>query len=838
MQTIRAIILLLFVTVSARAVNLLPNSSFECGAGNGWIEWQTANSAVLGEAGRTAWGNLEFINGLLTNDAFHGRYSMRVPVGPRLQSRAIWLTNGTYTVSFYGRGTVAMPFGIINGSGLPGTGLPVNNAALTGTWTQFSAQFVADSNAFYWVKFGYTLAPAQVDAVQVEPGSSVSAYAPQYPVELALSCDNTNSMWFSGDAAAFTMNFWNNGPASLVAARYNVTDVWNSNVFSGTTLVSLSDGTNTSQSVTLPSRTGWFRVTAQAGTSQDEMAMVVYPYLSNITTSVSGDWLGGHGHISPFHVNREILANRKWTRALSPNIIASRWNFLQPNSISQWVFNPVAFTNYAAEGQNIVCPLTSQDGYWPHWATNVDGTASMSAYSNYCWRLVTEVVGLGLTNTYFELWNEPFQSGPVTPINLQLATNYATLMTYGIWGITQAFPQAKIIAIGGAFGAGEWAEEAWTNISAASQAAVTVISTHMYPQDNSSDPNEGEYEASHYSNPGGWILRFGSIRPVWNTESGTYDTGPIVGLNGMWPAAYNVQSSPAIEATRNELMSRQLSSLVRVLTEALRCIGYTFEKYFYYDSRYFNDASFQGIQPYPADYRQVDRPCVVSLSVAASMVKAGLGPITNTTTGPYMETYLFTNALGHAVVAAWSADRRNRTLTLTNSNYKLVDAMANQIQTNSLTARICRVPRYFVSSTLTTAQLSNMVVNASAVIVADVLPPQISLDVYPPGVWNGQANAQLFKWTALDDTATAWITDTTATNVMYRWKLDGGSYGSYSQSNHVWIPNLASGAHTFYVSARDASGNVSEATFGSVPDASQLNVSGTLTVTGNLTIGP
>src|SRR6185295_4123076 len=76
-----------------QAANLIPNSSFECGVGRGWLNFGTDASAFMGNAFET--------RSLLTNDAFHGRYSLQV-LGTTY-TRGIWLTNGTYTFSFYAK---------------------------------------------------------------------------------------------------------------------------------------------------------------------------------------------------------------------------------------------------------------------------------------------------------------------------------------------------------------------------------------------------------------------------------------------------------------------------------------------------------------------------------------------------------------------------------------------------------------------------------------------------------------------------------------------------------------------------------------------------------------
>jgi len=786
------------------AANLIPNSSFECGIGRGWLTFGTANSPFL--------GNLAEARTWVTNDAFHGKYSLQV-LGT-CYSRAIWLTNGTYTFSMYAKcnnaGAGPFYYGMLDGGNLYGVP-PPTSTNIAGTWTRYTSPFTASSNAFYWAKF-YTFQNFcfQVDALQLESGTNATTYAPAATIEAGLNIGSSNSMWFTGSTPTFSINFWNEGAATNVLAEYHVLDVWNNDIFPGQNTSALAASTNTITTVTLPStRTGHLRITSRllsVNDSGDEATLIVYPFASNTTANASTDWLGGHPNASPFHVQREMMAGRRWGRILSPDYAATRWDYIEPTR-DNFTFYDFTLTNLSNGGMTILAPLTPTDGTWPTWATNADGTADLNAFSNYCNKVV------GHYKAYCSNWevgpNEPFQTGPLVPLNVQIATNYSKVLAAGISGITNADASAKIVAMAGAYGGGDWAWQVWTNLSAGSQAAVTYVSTHIYPQDNALDPNAAEDAASHFSNPGGWITFFSGVRPVWNTESATYSAGPIKGVTGIWPINYDVQSTFSPEAWRNESENRQLSSLVRILTQALRCIGYGMQKFFYYDSRYWNDANFVSTQPYGADYLQVDRPEIASLSIAQSLVARGFGRVVNAG-AVALEMYSFTNSAGNPVVAAWNYDRVNRGLTLTNSTLGLVDAMGNQIQTNLATARVARVPRYFVSSTLTLAQLSNTLASATVASAADILAPQVSFDIAPSGNWSGATNAALVKWTALDDTWTAWPPGTGSSNVVYKWKLDSGSYGAYSQSNHVWFSNLASGNHTVYVTAADAAGNAAE----------------------------
>ncbi len=858
----RAFLLLLAFSLSgfpAFGSNLIPNSGFECGFGRGWIQYGTSDSGYLGNARQPG--------GFLTNDAHSGTYSL-VAKG-EIYTRGMYLLATNYSLSFWAKASSAGAgpffFGMLADSEI-GNGSVVGTTNIAGAWTRYTLTYTAPSNGFYRAKLFTFQANIDflIDDLQLETGSSATTYAPAATIEMALSSENTNRMWFSGDSVTLKFNFWNDGAQALARARYGIYDGKNSNVFTGDISVTLAAATNTTYTVTLNGlRAGWYRVASRLLTvndSGDELALVNYPYVSNLVTHATNDWLGGHSHASLYHVQRELMANRKWSRTLSPNYINTRWDLLEPTRGATYTFYDDHITNLTYQGMNVIATLTPTDTYWPLWATNADGTADMMAWSNYCQKVVAHLYPLGVR--WFEVGpNEPYQTGPFTnvfggltttaadsvagmaytgtnkPFNSRVSTNYARALAYGIAGATNGNVGVKIVAMAGAYGAGEWADEVWLALTANLQGWIAAVSTHIYPQDNATDPNDGEYAGFHFSNPSGWITRFRSRGvQIWNTESGTY-YGPssFKGMNGMMPIAFDLVSDLGgyPEASRGETMQRQLTSTARILTQALRCMGYGFDRYFYYDSRFFNVQSFNGSQPYPADFTGVDHPHIFTLSVAASLIRHGTGPITNTTYLHYIEAYACTNGAGNAIVPIWCNDVTNKTITLDNAAFAVLDESGNQIQTNNATVRLGRIPVYLWSGTRTLAQLSNSVAGATVAVVADNLPPQISIDIAPSGSWSGATNAQLFKWTAIDDMSSACpsnivthLTDT-KTNVVYKWKLDGQPYGAYSQSNYVWIPNLAAGDHTFYVTASDAAGNAQEVSYQFTATNRFINVSGT-----------
>lgn len=866
---------ILLSVLTASAANMVPNSSFEAGYGRGWIPFQTGNSGV--------YGNRSFISGLMTNIAFHGGSSFVIPREARVLSRAFWLTNGTWCLSYYARSASGSSGGgfrayVYREYDLYAVTPPFQSATMTGTYTRYTTNITVTTNAFYKVKLYNVSSDVFIDAVQVELGSSPTTYAPQSTVECGIALGGTFGMFFTGDTPTFNFILRNEG-ASATNARvaYEVFDTWNSNLVTATVLVTCAASASATNTVTLPTRTGWLRVVSRLldfPDSYDESHTIVYPHASNTVGNATNDWLGGHPYSSTFHVRHEMLAGRHFGRKVGPDYFNTRWDVVEPTR-GNMTFYAEAFSNCWANGMLLIGPLTPTDGGWPTWATNADGTWDRMAVSNFAFRCVQTN---GPYVYAWELGNEPYQSmhtgfGPYAdiaagdphaggtnlPINLRVATNYTKYMAALISGITNADPNAKIIAMAGAYGNGDWSWEAWTNLSADLQSWVTAVSTHIYTEDQRFDPNDAFYTSItvDFSHPVGWANTWRGIRPVWNTESGAYGAGYVQGLNGLFartfaspdvfPGIYDPMADFASEGIvndsyRSEALNRSITETARCLSTALRCLGFGFEKFIYYDSREFTDDSLKGTQPYPTDYLQVDRPELVSLAIAQEkFVRRGFGPISNAFV--LLEMYMYTNGIGQSVVAAWNAGRTNLTLTLDNAAFAQYDVMGNLLQTNALTAKVSRVPTYFVSGTRTVVQLSNTFRTCSVAHAADILAPQVSIDVAPTGTgWD--TNRVLFKWTAVDDFSYAWPTNVetlssrTATNVMYRWKLDSGSYTPYSQSNHVWMFNLTPTNHNFYVTAKDTTGNAQEWRYEfstPITNTTILNVSGTANI-GTITV--
>lgn len=796
-----------------RAANLVPNSSFEVGPGRGWSTW--------GGPGGNRGGNRDSYAACLNDTHWHGTKSFQVP--GRLECRNIWLNAGTYTSTAYVRApsNLTVWFGIMNSSKLDA--VPSDSFTITNGWQRITSTFVATSNFFYVVKIYHvsdTIYPL-VDAVQLEAGSSATAYAPSGTLELGLDTADPYNLVMLGDAQQFRFRFWNEGASTTVAGEYKIYDMWNRLVASNSINQTLATSATT-VAVNLPATNGWLRITSRLWStnfnlndSWDETAVSVLPYAASTARNTNG-FLGTHPGYFSNPVNRERRSGFSFGRDLSP-AAGVRWTTIEPTP-GTFAYNDAVMLEFCTNNLEPFCTLaTGLDGVWPPWATNADGSASFDLYTNYIGKTVARYSAPPYNVHYWELCNEPqnFTSNPdFRDQSYSAGTNLAHLTDMAVKAVRDADPLSYIIAMGGINSATYHAWIVWTNLLPATQTKINALSCHLYPNDNNLDPNAAETD-THYSSPREWALVFAGIKPVINSESGTWSVGGHKTLNSVLQGNYDLSSSPAFEASRIEAQARSQASVDRSLVACLRSLGWG-SKYFNYWSQHINDqlVDLAPTDPTVLEYTGAEKPNGVALLMTTKFAGLGFGRFTNANDAAgIIEFYQFTNTLGTSI-AAWTSDRSLQTLTLTNSNCALYDCMGNMIQSDILTIPLNRTPRYIVFGSLTQAQASNTVRFATVAAATDTLPPNLSIDIAPSGAWDGTSMLLLAKWTGNDENKLIWPATGPATNIVYKWHLDSDSDTTYSASNHAWLPpDLANGNHVLYVTARDSAGNTSQASY-------------------------
>ncbi len=796
--TAGGLILLSFASLSGVAApNLIPNSSFECGSGRGWQMWSEKDNG----------GSPLSIKDQIVNGGWHGNKSAKILSFYNLHSRPVWLEAGkSYTFTFYASADGGNSFryeictidNVNNGTG--GWIVP------TKAWTRYAFTFAPPTSYWYMVGWWHYQGgmTAYVDGIQLEVGTVPTPYQPMAVQEVGLETPALYNTLYDGDAKQVEVKWWNDGAATTNSVHYEVFDLWNRKRSSGFLTSVLPARSATTASIPLP-LTGWQRVVTRIpniNDSRDELTLAVLPTSGNGAPGTNGVF-GAHSNWDTNQIRYLRQAGYGWTRSLSPALNLFRWRLVEP-SRGNFVWTDAGVEMFAGNGLSVLATLSDVDGEFPPWAVRADGSINMSDYSNYVWRVVNRYKD---KVRYWEIWNEPAQSGPLW---LRVSTNYASMLSVGAAAVKAADPAGKVVAFGGVFDE-IWAQIVWNLLSPADRARIDVISCHIYPRDNSLDPNDWDWDPRLSR----WKQAFGSIRPIWNTETGTWSRGGMLTENVIWN--YRTEVPFADEYLRAEQMIRSKVAVERVVRNLIRSLGNGFRNYFYYDHRAWTSTMMPLTQPTVWEYTDSPRPVGVAVSIASRFLDqySSARQITNAASLA-VEMYLF-QVGSSSVVAVFSIDRVSRQLTVTNTSFTVYDVMGNPLAFPPGKLVTTRTPQYIVSTTLSANQLEQTLTSASLTTVADTNPPNVSVDIAPSGTWGG--GTALLKWTGIDDTYVN--SPAYKTNVAFAWKFDNDPYPAFSQTNFVRA-NVAAGNRTLWIKARDRDGNVSETSYVFAPEENPI----------------
>lgn len=821
--------------------NFVPNSSFELGGTRGWI--------IYGSGGATSYGNESSTAGRVsTNESVHGSNSMRWMT--RIISCPMYLSNGNYTLTYSMKATAAITAywtNVAHDFRIQ----PTVPLAITTSWTRYTNQWVAASNGYYAIKFEIITTPPNttcfLDAMQLQRGTVATDYTPTLAVESGFDTSDIDHVLFSTDPKQFRVRFWNNTGTNTSASQYyEIRDMWNSNVLSGTVSTNALVPGHTAINVATPSgRTGWMRVWGyqpNVNDSIDELTVSVFPYAASTTVNTNGV-IGGHPEWGTYGVKRDRKLGYTASRDLSP-AHGMRWASVQPTAFGPFVWSGGGINNSDYEAASfstngtmpliVLTPTNGDDPYWPPWAVNGSGAADINLWSNYCRQVVLRFSPPPSNCWNYEIGNEPhniitptdFLGGNPGTLSYDLAaSNRARFMVAGAQAVRIAFPNAQIIGIAGENIASRgWST--WTNMTAPEQALFNVISAHLYPQNHGNDnPNLPAFYDDDFSRSASviaWKQIFGSIRPLWNTESaGQGGIGGFLGPVSLASWNYVPHGFLSPEAGRNwRVADRKVVSVDRESRTVIRSLGLGFKKVFNYFSRYFDDVNMNPNESFFASNQEFNGApkvgAVASLIAANHFIRyPGLGRVTNSAVPGFIEAYMFTNELG-TVIGIWATDNYERALTTADGRFALHDAHGNLVATNQVTYRIGRTPSFLVSGALTTAQLSNAVAAATVAFVPDLTGPNVSIDVSPIGmVAIGTTN--FWKWTLTDRGRQPWSIgpNFSPDHLTFTSRIKFAAadpWISMGSSNHFRHAFTAIGTNQLWVEGKDASNNVSVAT--------------------------
>ncbi|MGI0016585.1 MAG: triple tyrosine motif-containing protein, partial [Nitrososphaera sp.] len=319
---------------------------------------------------------------------------------------------------------------------------------------------------------------------------------------------------------------------------------------------------------------------------------------------------------------------------------------------------------------------------------------------------------------------------------------------------------------------------------------MDYISTHLYP---ASSLDAEDFKSN--------IVDKFNIS-VWNTETGAWDLGFYKGSNSNF-FTQGEAIWPHLEAERYYWGS--LAAPEELAINFLHSIGNGLAQYFYYDSRLIVHPGYFQWHPTILEYDDTIRSKGIAYAILARFFdySKGLG---NLSSDPNTYAYLFDRG-GTPLVALWTADQSNKSITPSTSQFKVYDIMGNEIPGIGSTIKYNRTPVYVEGQGVSVDQLRAAFSQGIISNSSDNTPPNLSIVSCPTGPTHIR-NLQL-RWIAIDETSVPSTVKPLA--ILYSHKLAGrdSSWSPWTAKTYVDYDNLNPGRYTFCVQARDEQGNLS-----------------------------
>lgn len=819
--------------------NKCPDSSFECGGNRHYI-------TDTGEHTRD-----HIISG-----GSHGanRWRTTVPVeggGGYRFTRAMWLeveehqfsyddsANEANTAGYFILETHAEP--IMSGGGANGAFYTTQVAVVRKV-----ISYTPAAAGYYQLGFFHNQATMShyVDKIQVEVGAVATDWEPMFTVEMGLVTDADYNTFFDGDTKQFKVKWWNDGAETTKLLIYDIYDGrTNEKLIAGSLGVVLPTGATTS-TIALPTHNGIMRIMARIADLDcwDEITVCVIPAAAESGVNASGTF-GGHTQASVAQITFLRKMGLTWTRTLSPHTVF-RWIAIEPTE-GAGLWQDANVTALAGGGMKVLGVIhggLDKTGA-PDWAHNPDNSLKLDKWAAFCTAVVARYKH---QVNYWELWNEPLQSGDGgTPqaVWISVAANYASMVDTAVTAIIAEDATAKVVAMAGVPDE-EWAEDVWGALSAPTKAALFANSCHLYPPDNGTDAAGDQNEPDLDPRPAEWAAKKAALGglPIINSECATWNRGAQRGLNVISGFGYSGDWSgpPSIEWARGEEMHRSFPSVDRIMREILLCL-FNFgvgAKAFQYDHRNVSLQQRSSTTTGAWEYTKTPRPTLAAIAIASSFIDAFTSAAKLVNAVASLTMGIFESG-GRRVVVAWDYNRDNLQLATAQTGFTVYDVMGNEMVNPPGKIRIGRSPIYIASSTLTVGQITDMMEDSVVSEFVDIHPQNLSIDIAPSGLWGG--GDATFKWGATDKTRT---NSTAHTNVVeFRSKLDAGAWSAWGQI-HYLTTSVAAGNHTLAVQSRDTDGNISEAihvfnaTASGPVNVTNPSTSGTEQVDGVLVMDP
>lgn len=690
-------------------VNLLPNSSFECGS-SGWGSiaelpgWGGNLNLLVGEVDTTAgmFHGSSFKIALTpqTLPVFYFDYFplYRVPVKAPLLANRGWIAvepGAAYTLSAYMKA---------NREGLAGV-LSVHQAyrenlhreiELTTQWKRYSFTFRPQAGQIF-VAMGPDLrasnqdtGTAWIDAVQLEKGTEATPYAVRAPVEVGLETNQLGNMFPYGDEPQVTAIVFNAGEGSKsVTLNVQVTDFDDAIVHEAAVTVGAPPGRSAAVPIRLGvRRKGFYRLNVKA--QEAEVALTRPMRLAIIEPYDRRDSLFGMNHAWPWpellDLSKQIGLRwfRDWSlkwHDVEPE--KGKFTFGQPdeqiNRVLERDLNVIALLPFPSS--NWSSSLAAQTNATGNYPTGLERVAAMprdlGEFTDYVHSTVGHYRG---RLRVWEILNEPvFTSYALPRAKGYQAADYVRLLRVGYQAVKEADPCALVIG-GIAGGPSTYTQEF---IEADGLRWVDALNLHVYPGLTAPDAYEEPLRQLREK-----MRSAGADKPIWFTEGAYYadDDTPYEPFDNTWLKPADSE----IEVAEWQIKFNTL------------LLAYGAEKIIYHSGTpgSLNDENLAGIF---FEWAGMPRKMTVTQSAMVDLLTPpvkSLGPLQCPET---IKAYGFETA-GRTVVVAWAKeDTETVQILLTGKPWRAVDLQGNELEAGNIV--LTDRPVYFVSQRTTFKQL-------------------------------------------------------------------------------------------------------------------------------------
>lgn len=797
--------------------NLLPNSSFE----TGWNRWQfertTAMSSnllytpVLAEAWSSDGGRTGRSYARINDAKF--RYSfIYAPVRLPRDLR-------NYTLSWYARSSSAglsysvqwKPLAAQSSyAAIPNpTGYTWNLSTTSTNWIRYSTNFAWAGVPTSEIRIDWYSAAASgaayvdVDDVQLEEGTTATAYAQAEPVEIGVTSGRLGNLYGPSDTIDVSAVTYNSLAYSTnVSATVAVFDYLGRRVsYTTNTWTAASGGSTNSLGLSVTGYGTWrvqVKPTSARIPSDVETIFTVVPTrgAAALDAATTNQMYGIHSTAYQRWADTNRLWGLEQVRSLSPASFFRWWSIQTATNTWNWATNDYLVSQL--EGRQMIFASLGDISYIPAWAKIGTYGMNTNAYYTFLTNIATRYLG---RIKYYESYNEP---------NNFTNSDYAGIVKTEAAALKAIDPTCYYVAFGGMSDVTA-VSNIWSLLDAGTIAKIDAVSIHLYPTiDNdvvAETPDDGD--ATRYA---GFKTFFNSVSmsSIMNTEAGTWGAGPTRGEGLGW----QTRERWAWPNQYHEYQVRgQTIEIMRVLGSALRSAGYGFTKFFLYDDRataYFKGAALNGTAT-GLDYYDEVRPKLSAYIALKNFLDYRTNSSVVTNWGSKVECYVFGRTNG-TMAALWPNDRTNRTITMSITNVLQYDVMGNLVASNTATISAGRLPVYVVDQTgRTPLQLSNILASASVAVASDTTAPLLSIDIAPSFVVTGATNRLYWKWTALDEGRLS--SPVNPRQVLTRYKIEPAlapAWSTWDEYGAVEYNDPPNGTYTITVQAKDAASNTNE----------------------------